>query len=110
MLSQIVTASKKRNLQKPPIAYTEHGAIMAANVLNSNRAVTMSVEVVRAFIKLRRAVNSNIELSRRLSELERAVKTRLSSHDKDLEALFRTVESLLGDDRAFTPKRRIGFT
>jgi hypothetical protein len=54
MLSQFATASKKRNLKKPPIAYTEHGAIMAANVLNSNRAVTMSVEVVRAFIKLRR--------------------------------------------------------
>lgn len=110
MLSHFATALKKRNLRKPPIAYTEHGAIMAANVLNSKRAVMMSVEVVRAFIKLRRAVNSNIELSRRLSDLEKAVKSRLTAHDKDIEALFRTVESMLGNDGVFVPKRKIGFT
>lgn len=83
---------------------------MAANILNSNRAVTMSVEVVRAFIKLRRAISSNGELARRLFELERTVKKKLSAHDKELETLFRTVEHLLGNEEVFTPKQRIGFT
>src|SRR5262245_7928768 len=56
-----------------PLAFTEHGAIMAATVLNSPRAVQMSVYVVRAFVKLRQMLASNADLARRLHALERSV-------------------------------------
>ena len=96
MISQFAISSrKKRNWRRPPIAYTEHGAVMAANVLNSDRAITMSVEIVRAFIRLRRTLLSRGLISKKLAELERAVKTRLDNHDTEIEMLFQTVESLL---------------
>jgi hypothetical protein len=59
--------------RKPPRVFTEHGAIMAAMVLNSPRAVQMSVYVVRAFVKLREVLASNTTLARRLETLERSV-------------------------------------
>jgi hypothetical protein len=75
MRSQIVTASK-RNLRHRPFAFTEHGAIMAANILNSSAAVQMSVFVVRAFIKMRAALTDTRELARKLVSLERELKSR----------------------------------
>jgi hypothetical protein len=95
MRSQFVTASRKRNRGKSPIAYTEHGTVMAANVLKSKRAVTMSVEVVRAFIRLRKTLLSHGLISKKLAELERAVNSRLNDHDTEIEMLFQTVEHLL---------------
>lgn len=63
MRSQIVTAPK-RNVRFSPHAFTEHGAIMATNILNSERAVEASVQVVRAFVKLRQILASNAELAK----------------------------------------------
>jgi hypothetical protein len=68
---------------------------MAANVLKSDRAITMSVEVVRAFIRLRKTLLSHGLISKKLAELERAVNTRLDDHDKKIELLFQTVKHLL---------------
>lgn len=72
--SQFVTGSthsqKHRDPRFPPYAFTEHGAIMAATVLNSPRAIEMSVFVVRAFVRVRAFLASNRELARRLAELE----------------------------------------
>ena len=68
--SQFVTASK-RNIRYLPYAFTEHGIIMAASVLNSQRAIDASVYVVRAFIKLREMIASHKELARKLTELEK---------------------------------------
>jgi hypothetical protein len=65
-----------------PYAFTEHGAIMAATVLNSPRAVEMSVYVVRAFVKLRELLVSNKELARRLDELEARIEKKLATHDQ----------------------------
>ncbi len=62
-----------------PYAFTEHGAIMAANILNSPRAIQASVEVVRTFLRLRQMLASNSELSRRLDELE-------SKYDRQFKA------------------------
>ena len=72
---QIATLKPGRGAHRkyPPMAFTEHGAIMAATVLNSPRAVQMSVYVVRAFVKLRQLLASNTELARRLHTLERSV-------------------------------------
>jgi hypothetical protein len=96
MISQIaISSGKKRNWRKPPIVYTEHGAVMAANVLNSDRAITMSVEIVRAFVRLRKTLLSHGLISKKVAELERAVKTRLDDHDIEIEQLFQTVEFLL---------------
>ena len=91
------------------LVFTEHGAIMAANVLNSRRAVAMSVEVVRAFIRLRHAAVSQGIAARKLAELEHAVNARLDQHDKDIEKLFDTVESLISSNEVAEPHKQIGF-
>ena len=75
--SQPVTGSRKhRDPRFPPFAFTEHGAIMAAAILNSPRAVEMSVFVVRAFVRLRELLASNAGLVRKLDALERVARRR----------------------------------
>lgn len=109
MRSQFVTASKKRNRGISPIVYTEHGAVMAANVLKSARAAAMSVEVVRAFVQLRKIASSHGNIERILAELESAVIARLDRRDKDIEAIFRLLGSMVQDDpRQSSGIRRVG--
>ena len=87
-----------------PFAFTEHGAIQAANVLNSTRAVEMGVHVVRAFVRLRELLASNKALSQKLDDLERKYK----HHDKAIGAMLSAIRELM---RSPAPKRRgIGFT
>jgi hypothetical protein len=69
--SQIAILKRGKNIKYLPYAFTEHGAIMAANVLNSPRAVRMSVFVVRAFVKLREMLSTHKELAYKLAQLER---------------------------------------
>lgn len=88
-----------------PYAFTEHGAIMAATILSSSRAVEMSVYVVRAFVKLRNIVISNKELARRLGKVERNV----AIHDHAISGVVKTIGQLMRSPPE--PKRRgIGFT
>jgi hypothetical protein len=103
--SQIVTGSQKhRDPRFPPFAFTEHGAIMAATVLNSPRSVKMSVYVVRAFVQLRELLASNTALARKLNELE----GKLKNHDEAITAILSAIRELMNPP---TPKRRpIGFT
>lgn len=86
-----------------PYAFTKHGAIMLANVLNSDRAVEASVFVVRAFVHLREMFASNRELIEKLAELERQIVT----HDKQIQAVFEAIRQLLTPPK--TPRRQIGF-
>lgn len=86
-----------------PWAFTEHGAIMAASVLKSRRAIEMSVFVVRAFIRLREFARSHGELATKLDLLER----RIVGHDASIQELFRAIRVLL--EPAARPARRIGF-
>ena len=88
-----------------PFAFTEHGAIMAATVLNSARATTVSIYVVRAFVKLRALVNTQPEFARKLEELER----RLVEHDEKFEAVFTAIRELMAPP-VEPPRRRIGFS
>ena len=82
---------------------------MAANVLKSARAAAMSVEVVRAFVQLRRIASSHEKIALILAELEAAVTSRLSRHDKEIEALFGMMAALVGEDPEQPPgKRRVG--
>jgi hypothetical protein len=71
-----------------PYAFTEHGAIMAANVLNNERAVDASVQVVRAFVKLRRILASNAELAGKLEELEK-------KYDRQFKIVFDAIRELM---------------
>lgn len=91
-----------------PYAFTEHGAMMAATVLNSPRAVEMSVYIVRAFVKLRELLASNSQLSQRLDELEARIEKKLATHDEAIAALLSAIRQLMSPA---PPKRRpIGFT
>jgi hypothetical protein len=87
-----------------PYAFTEHGAIMAASVLNTPRAIEVSVFIVRAFIKLRQLVSGQKELQRKISQMER----KLTDHDKQIIEIVKLIKQLLNP--ALPPKkRRIGF-
>ena len=102
--SQSVTSNTGRGGRRYlPWAFTEHGAIMAASVLNSPRAVEMSVFVVRAFIRLRDFARTHAELAAKLNALERKV----AGHDKDLKRMFAALRALL--DPPTKPRRTIGF-
>jgi ORF6N domain len=102
--SQSVTSSSSwGGRRSTPIAFTEHGAIMAAAVLNSRRAVDMSVFVVRAFIRLRDAVTSHGELRSKLLAIERTV----GHHDQELKTVFKALHRLLSPPRR--ARRQIGF-
>jgi phage regulator Rha-like protein len=86
-----------------PYAFTEHGAIMAATVLNSERAVEMSVFVVRAFVRLREVLSTNQQLAGKIDELEQ----RLDTHDASIQELIEAIRELMAPDPA--TGRRIGF-
>lgn len=108
--SQIVTSSSYGGRRYAPYAFTEHGAIMAANVLNSPRAVQMSVFVVRAFVKLREVLAQNKELAVKLEELERKLTSRLDHHEKAIVHILDEIKKLMDPRPPSEPKRReIGF-
>jgi len=86
-----------------PYAFTEHGAIMAATILNSERAIQMSIFVVRAFVRMREALAANQQIVAKLSELE----GRLEGHDADIQQLVETIRELMAP--APRNARRIGF-
>jgi hypothetical protein len=87
-----------------PYAFTEHGALMAASVLNTRRAVEMSVFVVRAFVAMRETIGQHKELARRLTVLEQ----RLTGHDKKILELIEAIKQLMAPARV-PSNRRIGF-
>jgi phage regulator Rha-like protein len=107
--SQFATGSQKhRDPRFPPYAFTEHGAIMAAMVLNSARAVEMSVYVVRAFVQLREILSSNRQLARQLAQLEARLEKRLTEHDVTIAAILSAIRELMNPQG---PKPRpIGLT
>ena len=110
--SQIATSNTmpsarggRRNL---PYAFTEHGAIQAANVLNTSRAVEMGIYVVRAFVQLRDLLGSNKELARQFAQLESRLNKKLLEHDHAIAAILSAIRELMNPP---APKRRgIGFT
>ncbi len=97
-----------RHRKYAPLAFTEHGAIMAAMILNSRRAVEMSVYVVRAFVKLREVLASNTELARQFEALEKSVATLDARTRKQFEEVYRAIRALMSPPASKT--RPIGFT
>ena len=106
--SAILNAARGQNLKYLPYAFTEHGAIQVANVLNSQRANEMGVYVVRAFVKLRALLVSNKQLAQRLDALEAHIERKLTTHDEAITAMLSAIRQLMHSPM---PKRRgIGFT
>jgi len=91
-----------------PYAFTEHGALMAANVLNSPRAIEVSVYVTRAFVQLREMLASNKVLALKLKELERRLERRLDEHDQAIVEILQAIRELMVLP-APKKKRPIGF-
>lgn len=111
--SQIATLKKGRGQHRKyrPYAFTEHGAIMAANVLNSARAVQMSVFVVRAFLKMRAFLGDKRELAQQLAALEKELKQRLDIHEAAIVTILQRLMDII-DPPSPVPgpeKPKIGF-
>jgi hypothetical protein len=103
--SQFATSSKRhRGAAYRPTAFTEHGAIMAATILNSPEAVAMNVFVVRAFMQMREQLAANAAILKRLAEIDKT----LLEHDSALRAIWTKLQPLLAPPPE-PPKRRTGF-
>jgi hypothetical protein len=102
--SQIAILNKGQNIKHLPHAFTEHGALMAANVLRSAAAVKMSVFVVRAFVRQREALAGNEAILRRLAEIDKT----LLLHDRGLRDLYQKLLPLL-QSPLDAAKRELGF-
>ncbi len=86
-----------------PYVFTEHGAVMLASLLNSETAVHASVQVVRAFVRLRQILSTNKDLAAKLGQLER----KIEKHDEEIQAIFTAIRQLMKP--ADSPRRKIGF-
>ncbi len=103
--SQIATSSSGwGGRRKPPLVFTEHGALQAANVLNSSQANKMSVFIIRAFVRLREMALKNEKLARKVNELEQ----RVSDHDDILMVLIKEIRKLIETPKP-GKKGHIGF-
>ena len=114
--SQIATLKSGRGQHRKflPYAFTENGAVMAANVLNSPAAVRMSVFVVRAFVQMRDLLGGTKELAKQLVDLEKKLTARLDGHEVAIIEVLRRVMDILDPPPPLPPepkqpKRRIGF-
>lgn len=101
--SQIATSSSWGGRRKLPAVFTEHGAIMLANVLNSPQAIEASIYVVNAFVRMREFLYSHKELADKLVALEKKV----LAHDSDIKAIVGAIRQLMTPPSP--PRKRIGF-
>jgi phage regulator Rha-like protein len=99
----VISKKGRGGRRYPPYAFTEHGAIMAATVLNSKRAVEMSVFVVRAFVRMREMLAKNRQLAAKINELDR----RLETHDTAIQDIIEAIKELMLPEGP--SKRKIGF-
>jgi hypothetical protein len=110
---QIGTSNKRGGRRFLPYAFTENGAIMAANVLNSPEAVRMSVFVVRAFVQMRDLLGGTKELAKQLAALEKKLTARLDGHEVAIIEVLQRVMQILDPPplppEPEAPRRRIGF-
>ncbi len=102
--SQIATLESGKNIKYRPFAFTEHGALMAASVLSSDKAVAMSIYIIRAFVQQREAIAANTAILKRIAEIDQT----LLVHDDALRDIYEKIMPLL-DPPPETPKPPIGF-
>jgi hypothetical protein len=111
LTSQFAMSKSRRGGRRTlPYAFTEHGTVMAANILRSPKAIQMSVFVVRAFIRMRQMLIEQRGLARKLSELGKELTARLDVHETAINEIFTQIKRLLSPtSEPETPKKRIGF-
>ncbi len=107
--SQIVTASQnKRNTAVTPFAFTEQGVAMLSGILNSDKAISMNIAIMRAFVEIRKIVLAQLDVKTQLKE----IKERLGEHDAQLNSIYDAMENLLDEkaaQRKWEDRERIGF-
>lgn len=104
--SQIATSNNRGGRRHLPRVFTEHGALMAANVLRSERAIEMSVYLIRAFVQMRETLQTNTKILQRLAEIDR----HLIEHDSALREVMERLQPLLdAPDVDEESKAKIGF-
>ena len=106
--SQIVTlnngdSGRGKHPKYSPYAFTEHGVAMLASVLNSQRAIKISISIIKAFVKLRQIISTHKELVSKLNELER----RVEGHDTKIHGIFEALRQMMVEEEK--PRPRIGF-
>jgi hypothetical protein len=99
-----VTLNRGQNVKYAPHVFTEHRAVMLANILKSPVAIRASIQVVRAFVRLRRMLATNEALARKME----ALKSKVGKHDSDLQSILTMLKQLLAPP-PLPGKRRIGF-
>jgi hypothetical protein len=111
LTSQIAMSKSRRGGRRTlPYAFTEHGTVMAANILRSPKAIQMSVFVVRAFIRMRQMLIEQRGLARKLAALEEELTARLDVHETAINEILGQIRRLLSSPpEPETPKKRIGF-
>ncbi|MCA1636916.1 MAG: ORF6N domain-containing protein [Acidobacteria bacterium] len=102
-LSQFATGFKHRDPRKLPFAFTEHGAVMLASILNSPIAVEASIQVVRAFVQLRTVLSIRKDLAGKIEEIQQ----KIGEHEQNFKAVFEMLKPIMVIERK--EKRQIGF-
>ena len=113
LMSHFAISKKgKGGRRKLPLVFTEQGAVMAANVLNSNEAVRMSVFVVRAFVRMRELLSGSKDLAQQLAALEKKLTDRLDVHEVAIVDILKRIMTIIDPPPVLPeppPKRPIGF-
>jgi ORF6N domain len=99
----VISSGEHGGRRKRPLVFTEQGIAMLSGVLRSDRAITVNIEVMRAFVELRRVASSYAAIEKRLEEIER----ELGGHDEQLNQIFMTLRQLINPPAR--PKRPVGF-
>ena len=109
MRSQFVISNGRRGGRRHlPYAFTEQGVAMLSSVLRSSRAITVNIQIMRAFVRMRQLLNSNVELACRLNELESRLEAKLATHDDSIAAILSAIRQLMQPPESRS--RAIGFT
>ncbi len=103
--SQFGTLKRGEHTKYPPMVFTENGVSMLSSILNSSLAISVNIQIMRIFTKVRRMLMDNTEL--RL-EIEK-IKSKLDNQDKNMEIVFRYLDELLETKHSNLPRKRIGF-
>ncbi len=101
--SQFVTLKQGQNIKYLPFAFTEHGILMLANVLRSEQAIAVSIQIIRVFNRMREVLLAHTDILQKLEQLE----GRVTDHDEEIQAIFDHLTQLVS--RAEQPRKPIGF-
>lgn len=92
-----------------PSAFTEQGVAMLSGILNSERAISVNIAIMRTFVQMRKLMFSNAELSQRVGDLERLMNEHLEDYGSDIQDIYEALRQLMRDQDEEEPRRPIGF-